>query len=559
MTAENTLRLDSPACRRAVAAAVMAGAVLLLAAVPARGQDAHGAIAFGQNDQYQAVAYGVAWDYPSRDDAQEAAVNACLDGGGSDCTVLAWFQNGCGALAVDQYGMAQGKGARSLEQAEARALQTCEAAGGVGCAVVGSQCVSPNGQPDTWSGSETVLALPEEESTPTVGTPDRDRPTTDAPQDEGLTREERMRVQQGLAALGFDAGPADGMFGPRTRSAIGEWQQAKGLEATGYLSREEAEVLAASGAESREQSASRETAESAGSRNQVLYFAAAGPKCAELGTNLGEGDGCWEEIPSQPGCFVWTTSYLSYRIEDWTGECSGDTAHGRGSVSQVSAGSGETIGTHTGAFMHGKRRGHWVVRWPSGSVYEGPYVDGKRNGHWVLRRHYGTVEEGPYVDGKRNGHWVYRWPDGTVMEGPYVDGKEHGHWVQREPDGTVLGGRYVDGKEHGHWVQRRIGRVEEGLYIDGEKHGHWVERYADGDVAEGPYVEGERHGRWITRFNDGDRLEIEWRNGSRDGQSGVFQTADGRRYPGRWSGDCFRDAEGRVWAWRGTKEDACGS
>ena len=236
--------------RNPLAPALMAGAVLLLAAVAARAQDAHGAIAFGQAAQGGAVAYGLAWDYPSRDEAQEGARNACLDGGGSDCTVLAEFQNGCGALAVDQYGMAQGKGARSLEQAEARALRTCEAAGGVGCAVVGSQCVSPGGQPDTWSGSESVLALPEEVSAPTGGTVDRDRPGADAPRDEELTREERMRVQQGLAALGFDAGPADGMFGPRTRSAIGEWQQAKGLEATGYLSREEAEVLAAAGAES---------------------------------------------------------------------------------------------------------------------------------------------------------------------------------------------------------------------------------------------------------------------------------------------------------------------
>ena len=359
MTAENTLRLDSPACRRAVAAAVMAGAVLLLAAVPARGQDAHGAIAFGQNDQYQAVAYGVAWDYPSRDDAQEAAVNACLDGGGSDCTVLAWFQNGCGALAVDQYGMAQGKGARSLEQAEARALQTCEAAGGVGCAVVGSQCVSPNGQPDTWSGSESVLALPEKESAPTAGTADRDWPAADGPRDAGLTREERMQVQQGLAALGFDAGPADGLFGPRTRSAIGEWQQAKGLEATGYLSREEAEVLAAAGAESREQPASREAAEPAGSRNEGLYFAAAGPKCAELGSNIGEGDHCWEEIPSQPGCFVWTIRSVHRRVEDWTGGCSGDTAHGRGTLSYARVSSGTVTLTGTGALMHGKSTGHW--------------------------------------------------------------------------------------------------------------------------------------------------------------------------------------------------------
>ena len=180
-----------PAHLRTFAPVMMAGAALLLAAVAAPAQDAHGAIAFGQVAQGGAVAYGLAWDYPARDDAQEAAMNACLSGGGSDCTVLAWFQNGCGALAIDQYGMAQGKGARSLDRAEARALQACEAADGVGCAVVVSQCVSPDGQPDTWAGSESVLAPPEPEEEPgpaAAGTPaaDRERPAADAPpRDEG--------------------------------------------------------------------------------------------------------------------------------------------------------------------------------------------------------------------------------------------------------------------------------------------------------------------------------------------------------------------------------------
>ena len=113
--------------------------------------------------------------------------------------------------------------------------------------------------------------------------------------------------QQGLSALGFDAGPADGMFGPRNRSAIWEWQQAKGLETTGYLSRDEAEVLAAAGADS------QEAAEPAGQGNQVLCFMPEGPKCAEL------------------GCYIWTDSYPSYRIENWTGGCAGHTAHGQGS------------------------------------------------------------------------------------------------------------------------------------------------------------------------------------------------------------------------------------
>ena len=457
---------------------MMAGAALLLAAGAARAQDAHGAIAFGQVAQGGAVAYGLAWDYSARDDAQEAAMNACLSGGGSDCTVLAWFQNGCGALAVDQYGMAQGKGARSLDRAEARALQACEAAGGVGCAVVVSQCVSPDGQPDTWAGSESVLAPPEPEEEPgpaaAAGTAaaDRERPAADAPpRDEG--REE--------------------------------------------------------------QPASQEATEPTGSRNEVLYFAAAGPKCTEPGSNSAERSWCWEEIPSQLGCFVWTERTVHRRVEDWTGGCSGDTAHGTGSLSYVSASSGEGFLTVTGSLMHGKRNGHWVSRYASGLVSEGPYVDGKANGYWVFRMAGVVRSEGSFVDGEYNGHWVRRYADGTVEEeGPYVDGERNGHWVERNADGDV----------------------HEGPYVDGKRNGHWVSRYVSGNVTEGPYIDGEKHGQWVIRFADGDRLEYEFRNGSREGQPGVYQTSAGNRYPGRWSGGCFRDAEGRAWV--GTK-DACGS
>ena len=463
---------------RTIAPAMMAGAALLLAAVPVRAQDAHGAIAAGHVTQDQAVAYGFAWDYPARDEAEEAALNACLSASaGADCTVLAWFQNSCGALAVDQYGMAQGKGARTLEQAEARALATCEAAGGSGCAVVGSQCVNPGGEPDTWSGSESVLKAPEEESGPTAA----------APRDEELTREERMQVQQGLVALGFDAGPADGMFGPRTRSAIWEWQQAKGLETTGYLTRDEAGVLAAAGAEYREQPASRETAEVDGSRNQVLYFAAAGPKCAELRSTLGERESaaCWQEIQGQPGCYIWREHYRSdSSITDWTGGCSGDTAHGRGSYS-VSVG-GEHRFTASGAVMHGKQNGHWVIRYTDGEVGEGPYVDGKRHGHWVDRWDDGSAE-GAWLAGKRHGRWVFRYTDGRINEISYVNGKRHGRYVWHLPDGGV----------------------SEGSYVDGKRHGHWVTRDADGDVSEGPYVNGEMHGRWILRDADGTIREVD--------------------------------------------------
>ena len=66
----------------------------------------------------------------------------------------------------------------------------------------------------------------------------------------GLERTARRWIQQGLASLGYGPGPADGLFGARTREAIRRYQVAKGFEATGYLSAGESEALVALGEES---------------------------------------------------------------------------------------------------------------------------------------------------------------------------------------------------------------------------------------------------------------------------------------------------------------------
>ena len=67
----------------------------------------------------------------------------------------------------------------------------------------------------------------------------------------GLDRAARMLVQWSLGALEFDAGPVDGAFGPKTRGAIGAWQEAKGYGVTGYLTDEQAEALMAFGREAK--------------------------------------------------------------------------------------------------------------------------------------------------------------------------------------------------------------------------------------------------------------------------------------------------------------------
>ena len=65
----------------------------------------------------------------------------------------------------------------------------------------------------------------------------------------GLARSKRRMVQHGLASLDYAPGPADGLFGKRTREAIRRYQGAKGLETTGYLTAEQSQALVALGAE----------------------------------------------------------------------------------------------------------------------------------------------------------------------------------------------------------------------------------------------------------------------------------------------------------------------
>lgn len=59
----------------------------------------------------------------------------------------------------------------------------------------------------------------------------------------GLTRNERVRVQQRLIGLGYLNGRADGVFGSATRNALSRWQGDNGLKQSGYLTAEQVRTL----------------------------------------------------------------------------------------------------------------------------------------------------------------------------------------------------------------------------------------------------------------------------------------------------------------------------
>ena len=264
----------------------------------------------------------------------------------------------------------------------------------------------------------------------------------------GLTRDQRRRVQQGLAAAGFDPGPADGAFGPRTRAAIGGWQDARGNDATGYLDEGQAQALLAAAPDpvqspaaddrgdtdedttsyetalaalerrSREAAAraklevEQKEAPSAGkgaaqavvtepkctdfSQEEFLYFREKNcdrsnemEECVALPDALkwtnGRPPACWAEVGDQPGCYAyipvgrvawWIWDYkgeVDFSPE-WTGQCSGGVATGRGTYIWRTSGikhSKHILMEETGEMVDGKQQGRWTFRRSRGGGLSG--------------------------------------------------------------------------------------------------------------------------------------------------------------------------------------------
>ena len=158
-------------------------------------------------DERQGDQWGWAVGYQTVAAAREAALREC----GTGCSVVLTFDR-CAAYAADQDAdsTAVGWAEAYASGADARqaALSECGLRGGSGCMV------------RVWGCNGQVV----EEGL-------------------GLDRSARRQIQQGLLAEDFDPGVVDGLFGPRTRSAIRRWQSARGRRATGYLDGASVEAL----------------------------------------------------------------------------------------------------------------------------------------------------------------------------------------------------------------------------------------------------------------------------------------------------------------------------
>ena len=121
-----------PCSRLATAAAVTAFLALAGGATTAAA-DSFGALAFSTSSG----AAGRSYDYDSRDEAEERALQEC----GRGCEVVLWFKDACGALAVGE-GNGYGTGwASSRSEAEGLAIDYCRKNTG-GCEIAQWACTS---------------------------------------------------------------------------------------------------------------------------------------------------------------------------------------------------------------------------------------------------------------------------------------------------------------------------------------------------------------------------------------------------------------------------------
>ena len=412
--------------------------VSLGTALSAAAQTPVGALAI---DERQGDQYGWAVDYETASAAQERALREC----GSGCSVVLMFGR-CAAYAADQDADSTAVGwAESFDSAAGArqaALSECGSRGGARCTV------------RVWGCNGPVV----EEGL-------------------GLNHAARQQVQQGLQAEGFAPGGVDGLFGPRTRAAIRNWQSARGVRSTGYLDGPQVDALRSRGGSAPPASVGTAVADSGGlelafwqsiqnstnpadfeaylrrfpngvfselAQNRLSALGAAAPgadpasrvRPDETCAGQAAGVACWMEISQRPGCYVWNPFPQPGETVTWTGACAGGKAQGTGTLTWVYDGGVET-GTG-GRLVDGKFNGHWVMRNEDGSVSEGPYVDDERNGYWVTRLANGAVEEGPYVNGVRHGRWIWRSADGDdIVESLYEEGEE------REMNFLKIGGEDV--------------------------------------------------------------------------------------------------------------------
>ena len=365
----------------------------------------------------------------------------------------------------------------------------------------------------------------------------------------GLDRETRRRVQSALAAQGFDPGPPDGKFGPRTRGAIRAWQQANGHAGTGELTSGQVEQLLAA-----ERPSDASATGAAGGLHGSIAFSqldgggyaygiawnarsgeAAGRGAREECERHGGGSGCREVGGFRNACGAlaigddngFGTGWGATNAEAESDALSNCRAANRNCRVEVSR-----------CVDRDYIRKEPVAMKPFGPNWS--IVENQPCQVW----NYGSEEYSPLtwsgacVDGKASGegHLTFLWEGGEgSYKGGMTGGKAHGR-------GTSI---WADGARY------------EGAFRDGKFHGRGTYTFADGGRYEGEFRNDKWHGRGTYTFASGARYDGAFRDDKAHGW-GKVTTSSGETYSGEWRNGCVGGPDYASWMTLGADPDVCG-
>ncbi len=212
---------------------------------------------------------------------------------------------------------------------------------------------------------------------------------------EALSRAEVVRLQEALSE--YDAGSADGVWGPASAAALRAYEADWGLPQDGTPTRDRLDRL------ERRHAATRPL---------------------------------WR--PAGAGCEVWIRYPGAQGRATWTGGCAGGRAAGDGRLT-----------------LRGVFRGE-----AQESVYDGGMAAGKVHGRGVYRDADGDVYEGDWIDDKRTGRGVLRWANGNSYVGGFDNDRAHGQGTYVAANGTVWSGLWTFGCHYdGRGGKVAIGRA----------------------------------------------------------------------------------------------------
>ena len=100
------------------------------------------------------------------------------------------------------------------------------------------------------------------------GTPSSEQQASQATQSQGTQQDSSAvrQAQEQLSSLGHDVGPVDGVMGPKTQAAVKEFQESKGLQASGQLDSQTLTALQTGGSNGTSSSQSMSSASPSGNK-----------------------------------------------------------------------------------------------------------------------------------------------------------------------------------------------------------------------------------------------------------------------------------------------------